>query len=159
MMGQLAPWFATRTPREQLLLQAGVVIAILAALWLGWQTAAGYRASAAADLASAMQLRDDAARLRAIPAAVGHVTPAASDGTPRGAATAVASQFGLSPSRIEPDGPNAVRISFQSAASQNLYAWIDAVERAGFAVSRIAIIRAGEDDLVQADASVAARRP
>jgi type II secretory pathway component PulM len=157
MMGQLASWFSSRTQREQLLLQAGVAIAILAALWLGWQTAAGYRASAAADLASAMQLRDDVARLRAVPVAARQTAP--SDGTARGAVTAIATQFNLSPSRIEPDGPTAVRISFQPSASQNLYAWINAVERAGFAVSRITIIRAGEGDVVQADASVSARRP
>ncbi len=159
MMRAASSWFASRAPREQILLQAGAAVALLAALWFSWQAASGYRAAAAADLASAMQLRDDVARLRAIPVAAAQAASATSDGTPRGAAIAIATQFGLSPSRVEPDGPNAVRISFQPAASQGLYAWIDAVERAGFAVSRIAIIRAGEGDLVQADASVAARRP
>ncbi len=158
-MGALASWFASRTPREQLLLQVGVLVALLGLFWFGWQAANSYRTAAAADLASAVQLRDDVARLRTAPTdGAGQVAPAASDGTPRGAAAAIAAQFGLSPTRIEPDGPTGVRISFQPAASRSIYGWIDAVERAGFAVTRITIVRAGEGDLVQGDASLAARR-
>ncbi len=159
MMRAASSWFASRAPREQLLLQVGALAAVLAALWCGWQAANSYRTAAAADLASAMQLRDDVARLRAIPAdGSGQVTPAASDGTPRGAAAAIAMQFGLSPTRIEPDGPSGVRISFQPASASSIYGWIDAIERAGFSVGRIAIVRAGEGDLVQGDASLSARR-
>ena len=86
------------------------------------------------------------------------MTPAASDGTPRGAATAIADQFGLAPSAVEPDGPTGVRISFAPASSLAIYSWIDAVERAGLVVTRISIVRAGEGDLVQGDASLAARK-
>lgn len=86
------------------------------------------------------------------------MTPAASDGTPRGAASAIATQFGLSPSRIEPDGPSGIRISFEPASARSVYGWIDAVERAGFSVNRITIVRAGEGDLVQGDASLSAGR-
>lgn len=158
MIGQVFAWFGSRTPREQLLLQLGAVVAILAALWFGWQSASKYRASAAADLESAMQLREDVARLRTLPQGAAQVAPASSDGTPRGAAAAIATQFGLSPSRIEPDGPNGVRISFQPAAAQSIYSWIDAIERAGFKVDRVTIVRAGEGDLVQGDASLSAVR-
>lgn len=159
MMRAVSSWFASRTPREQLLLQAGAAIGCLAALWFGWQAAGSYRAAAAADLASAMQLRDDVARLHAASTGVaGQVTPALSDGTPRGAAAAIAAQFGLSPTRIEPDGPSGIRISFQPASALSVYGWIDAIERAGFSVNRIAIVRAGAGDLVQGDASLTARR-
>jgi type II secretory pathway component PulM len=159
MMRAASSWFASRAPREQLLLQIGAVVALLAALWFGWQAANSYRTGAAADLASAMQLRDDVARLRATPTTgAGQVTPAASDGTPRGAASAIATQFGLSPSRIEPDGPSGIRISFEPASARSVYGWIDAVERAGFSVNRITIVRAGEGDLVQGDASLSAGR-
>lgn len=159
MMGAVTSWFGSRTPREQLLLQSGAAVALLAAMWFGWQAASGYRAAAAADLSSAMQLRDDVARLRAASAnGVTQAPPAASDGTPRGAAAAIAAQFGLSPTRIEPDGPTGVRVSFQPAAARSIYAWIDAVERAGFSVNRVVIVRAGEGDLVQGDASLAAGR-
>lgn len=159
MIGAASSWFASRAPREKLLLQIAAVLALAAALWFGWQTASSYRTATAADLASAVQLRDDVARLRAIPPDdAGQVAPAASDGTPRGAAVAIAAQFGLSPARIEPDGPSGIRISFQPASAHNVYAWIDAIERAGFPVSRITIVRAGEGDLVQGDASLAAGR-
>jgi type II secretory pathway component PulM len=157
-MSALAAWFRSRTAREQLLLQAGAFILIVGGgLFWGWQTASAYRASAAADLAIAQQIRADIARLDATPTPA--AAPIASDGTPRGAATAIAAQVGLAPTHIEPEGPTAVRISFGSAPSASVYAWIDAVERAGLVVTRIALVRAGPGDLVQADASVAARRP
>ncbi len=160
MIGAVASWFRARTPREQLLLQiAAFIIVIGGGLTWGYQSANIYRAEAAADLASAVQLRDDVGRLATLNAGPAAVTPAASDGTPRGAATAIADQFGLAPSAIEPDGPTGVRISFAPASSRAIYSWIDAVERAGLVVTRISIVRAGEGDLVQGDASLTARKP
>lgn len=156
-MGALTAWFRSRTIREQLLLQVGAFVLIVGGgLFWGWQTASTFRVSAASDLASAQQLRADIARLESTSSPAS--APVASDGTPRGAATAIASQVGLAPTHVEPEGPTGVRISFGPAASSGVYAWVDAVERAGFVVTRIAMVRAGNGDVVQADASVAARR-
>ena len=160
MIGAVSSWFRTRTPREKLLLQVAAFIVVLGGgLTWGYQTANAYRAEAAADLASAVQLRDDVGRLATLNAGPAAVTPAASDGTPRGAATAIAGQFDLAPSAIEPDGPTGVRISFAPASSRSIYSWIDAVERSGLVVTRMSIVRAGEGDLVLGDASVSARKP
>lgn len=156
-MTAFAAWFRSRTAREQLLLQlAAFILVVGGGLFWGWHTASTYRAAAAADLASARQLRVDVARLEATPAPV--AAPASSDGTPRGAATAIAAQVGLAPTHVEPDGPTGIRISFGPNASSRVYEWVDAVERSGLVVTRIALVRAGAGDIVQADASVAARR-
>lgn len=160
MIGVVRSWFRTRAPREQLLLQvAALIVVVGCTLTWGYQAATTYRAEAASDLASATQLRDDVVRfstLAAGPAAV--VTPASSDGTPRGAATAIAAQFGLAPSAIEPDGPTGVRLSFAPAPARAIYSWVDAVERSGLVVTRLSIVRAGEGDLVLGDASLSARK-
>lgn len=159
MIGAVTSWFRSRTPREQLLMQVAVFIIVIGGgLTWGYQTANAYRAEAASDLASAAQLRDDVARLAALNAGPVAVTPATSDGTPRGAATAIAAQFGLAPSAIEPDGPTGLRISFAPAPSHAIYSWVDAVERSGLVVTRLSIVRAGEGDLVQGDASLSARK-
>lgn len=156
-MGALGNWFGSRTPREQLLLQvAAFIIIVGGGLFWGWQAAGSYRTAAASDLASAQQIRADIAKLEAIPAPA--VAAVVSDGTPRGAATALATQLGLTPTHVEPEGPTGVRLSFVQSATSSVYAWVEAVERAGFVVTRIALVRAGAGDVVQADASVAARR-
>lgn len=156
-MGAFATWLRSRTAREQLLLQLGAFVLIVGGgLFLGWQSANAFRGSAASDLASAQQLRADVARLESSTTAAPPTVT--SDGTPRGAATAIASAVGLAPTHVEPEGPTGVRISFGPAASSGVYAWVDAVERAGFVVTRIAMVRAGSGDVVQADASVTARR-
>lgn len=159
MIGSVTSWFRTRTPREQLLMQvAAFVIVIGGGLAWVYQTATAYRAEAASDLASATQLREDVERLAALNAGPGAVAPAAFDGTPRGAATAIAAQFGLAPSTIEPDGPTSVRISFAPAPSRSIYSWIDAIERSGLVVTHLSIVRAGDGDLVRGDASLSARK-
>ena len=157
-MGALAAWFRSRTAREQLLLQLAAFIVIVGGgLFWGWHAAAAFRDSAASDLASAQQLRADIGRLEE--ASVPTAAPVASDGTPRGAATAIAAQVGLSPTYVEPEGPTGVRIAFGPSASSSVYAWVNAVERSGLVVTRIAMVRAGAGDVVLADASVAVRRP
>ncbi|MEZ6031028.1 MAG: type II secretion system protein GspM [Hyphomonadaceae bacterium] len=159
MIGSIVAWFRSRTPREQVLLQvAAFVVVIGGGLTWGYQAASAYRAEAASDLASAQQLRDDVARLSAQASDPAAVVPAASDGTARGAASAIATQFGLSLSLIEPDGPTGVRVTFSPAAARAIYGWVDAVERSGLAVTRISLVRVGEGDLVQADATLSARK-
>ena len=76
MIGAITSWFRARTPREQLLLHVAVFIVVIGGgLTWGYQTASAYRADAAAELASATQLRDDVARLAALIAAPAAVTP------------------------------------------------------------------------------------
>ncbi len=153
-------WFRSRTAREQMLLQAAVSLVIVGGgLTWGYQAASTFRVEAASDLSGAVQLRDDVARLASIGATPSAVVPAASDGTARGAATAIASQFGLAPSAIEPDGPTGIRVSFTPAPSRAIYEWVDAIERSGLVVTRLSIVRAGEGDIVQSDASLSARKP
>lgn len=160
MIGPLATWFRGRTAREQLLLQACAFLLIVGGgLTFGFQTANAYRAEAATDLASAVQLRDDVSRVAALGATAGADAPVASDGTARGAATAVAEQLGLALSSISPDGPTGVRVTFSPASAGAIYAWIDAVERTGFEVTALSLVRAGAGDVVQGDARVSARKP
>jgi type II secretory pathway component PulM len=151
-------WFRSRTGREQLLLKfAALVIIGGGGLLFAYQAASSYRATAAADLASAVQLRDDLARLKTLEGSAAAVPVPASDGSVRGVATAVAGRLGLNAARIEPEGPTGVRMSFDPANAQTIYQWLDAVERAGLVVSRIILARAGEGDIVEASATIASR--
>ena len=160
MIGAALSWFRSRTAREQMLLQAAVFLVVIGGgLTWGYQTVSAYRNQAASDLSSAVQLRNDVVRLASTGAVPAGVVPAPSDGTPRGAATAIASQFGLAPSAIEPDGPTGIRVSFTPASSRAVYGWVDAIERSGLVVTRLSIVRAGEGDLVQSDASLTVRKP
>lgn len=159
MTGAIRAWFRSRTAREQvLMLVAAFLIVVGGGLSWCYQAVNAYRVEAASDLASAIQLREDVARLVTLSSSASVVTPVASDGTPRGAASAIAAQLGLALAAIEPDGPTGVRISFAPASSQAIYRWVETVERSGFVVMRLSIVRAGEGDVVQGDATVATRK-
>lgn len=149
-------WFRSRTAREQLLLTLAAFIVLGGGgLLLSYQAVASYRATAAVDLASAIQLRDDLLKLKTLEGSVAASPAPASDGSVRGVVVAAASQFGLMPTRIEPDGPTGIRTAFEPANAQRVYQWVDAVERAGLVVSRIVLVRAGEGDVVEAGATIA----
>lgn len=151
-------WFNSRTGREQLLLKAAAFIVIGGgALTFAYQAASSYRETSAADLSSALQMRDDLARLKSREGGAAATPLPASDGSVRGIVVATASQFGLSPARIEPDGPTGIRTTFEPANAQSVYQWVDTVERAGLVVSRISLVRAGEGDIVEAGATIASR--
>ena len=151
-------WFNARTGREQLLLKvAAVLILGGGGLLMAYQTIASYRETSGADLASAMQIRDDLAKLKTLAAIAPSAPVPANDGSVRGIVAAAASQNGLTPARIEPDGPTGIRTAFQPANAQNVYQWLDTVERAGLVVSRIALVRVGEGDIVEAGATIASR--
>lgn len=151
-------WFASRTSREKLLLQVcAFLVVILGGGWVAFGSAFGFRSQAADDLASAIQLRNDVARLEHVMAASGSVQLPESDGTARGIAVAAASQFGLSPTQIEPAGPTGVHTAFAPASSLSFYRWVDAVERAGLVVTHIVLVRAGDGDVVRADATIGMR--
>lgn len=157
MSNAFASWFSSRTGREQLLLKAAAFLIIGGALLVAYQAASAYRDTASADLSSALQMRDDLARLKSLQGSTAATPVPANDGSVRGIVTAAASQFGLAPARIEPDGPTGLRTTFEPAAAQSVYQWLDTVERAGLVVSRISLVRAGEGDVVEAGATITSR--
>lgn len=158
MSNAFTSWFASRTGREQLLLKAAAFLIIGGgALLVAYQAASAYRDTASADLSSALQMRDDIARLKSLHGSTAATPVPANDGSVRGIVTATASQFGLAPARIEPDGPTSLRTTFEPAAAQSVYQWLDTVERAGLVVSRISLVRAGEGDIVEAGATIGSR--
>lgn len=158
MIDSFTTWFKSRTAREQLLLSAAAMIILGGgALLVAYQAASSYRASAAADLAAALQMRDDLTRLKSLEGGQASAPLPNSDGSVRGIVVAAASQFGLAPARIEPDGPTGIRTSFEPASAQSVYQWVDAVERGGLVVSRIELVRAGEGDIVQAGATIVSK--
>jgi len=157
-MSELLAWFSARTAREQFLLKAAAFIILGGgALLASYQGASSYRTSSAAELASALQMRDDLAKLKSLEGIAPAAPVPSNDGSVRGIVVAASGQYGLVPARIEPDGPTGVRTAFEPANAQNVFQWIDTVERAGLVVSRIALVRAGEGDVVQAEATVASR--
>ncbi|HOY77131.1 MAG TPA: type II secretion system protein GspM [Hyphomonadaceae bacterium] len=158
MSDSLVSWFNSRTGREQLFLKvAAFVIVGGGALLFAYQAAAAYRETSSADLSSALQMRDDLARLRSLEGSVAATPVPTSDGSVRGIVVAVANQFGLAPARIEPDGPTSIRATFEPIDAKYVYQWLDTVERAGLIVSRISLVRVGEGDIVGAEATIASR--
>jgi type II secretory pathway component PulM len=158
MIAAFLDWFRGRTAREQLLLQLAVFLVIgVGGAFLAHQAASGFRSSAASDLVSANALRTDVTRLSTVLAASPSAPPLESDGTPRGVGSAAASRWGLKTAHIEPAGPSAIRVTFDPAPASAIFQWVDAVEHAGLVVTRIALVRAGEGDLVTADATFGPR--
>lgn len=158
MSNGLISWFNSRTEREQLILKIAVfVIVVGGVLLFAYQAAAAYRETSSADLSSALQMRDDLARLKSLEGSATATPVPTNDGSVRGIVVAVANQFGLAPARIEPDGPTGIRAAFEPADAKYVYQWLDTVERAGLVVSRISLVRAGEGDIVGAEATIASR--
>lgn len=157
-MESFLAWFNSRTTREQILLKVATFIIIGGGLLLvSYQAASSYRDTARADLDSALQMRDDLTRLKSMAGAAPAAPIPTNDGSVRGIVVAAASQFGLSPARVEPDGPTGIRTTFEPTNAQNVYQWLDSVERAGLVVSRVSLVRAGEGDTVEAGATIASR--
>lgn len=152
MIDLIVSWWRARTMRERLLLQAAAVFVCAVLIPLAaYQGAARYRADAAADLAAARAVQQDVARL----AAAG-VTPAiAGDDTLRGIALALAAETGLTPERIEPAGPDNVRVTFAAADSLRVYRWMEGVGRHGVQLRSTALTRTGAGAQVVAEFSLA----
>jgi len=153
MMAWLMSWWRQRTGRERLLLQvaAALIVALLpVALFAG---ASRYREAAAAELHAATKLGADIQWMR------DHaplVTAQEAEGGLRGAAIASAQQAGLTIARLEPAGPDRLRVAFAPANSVSIYRWLDAVGRRGVFVARTAITRRGDGDDVEAEFDLAA---
>lgn len=157
-MESFLSWFNSRTAREQVLLKVAAFIIIGGGLLVvSYQAASSYRDTARADLDSALQMRDDLTRLKSMAGVKPAAAVPTSDRSVRGIVVATASQFDLSLARVEPDGPTGIRTMFAPANAQNIYQWLDSVERSGLVVSRISLVRAGEGDTVEAGATIVSR--
>ena len=119
MIDSFTTWFKSRTAREQLLLSAAAMIILGGgALLVAYQAASSYRASAAADLAAALQMRDDLTRLKSLEGGQASAPLPNSDGSVRGIVVAAASQFGLAPARIEPRSNRQAPKAFISGSTR-----------------------------------------
>jgi type II secretory pathway component PulM len=155
MMDQTAAWWRARTTRERLLLQASAILAFGVLLPLSaFQTANAYRVEARAALQDAQGLAADVKRIAAASAQGAPPMPE-NDGTVRGIAFAAAQAHGLTVARVEPAGPDRVKIAFTPAQSVLVYRWFDTVTRRGLFISASSMTRAGEGGLVTAEFDVA----
>lgn len=155
-MEHVLAWWRARTARERTLLQgAGVLVfAVILPAW-AYVSAASFRRDAAEELASARRVETQVARLAEAGATAG-AADAVGDTSIRGRALAAAQGASLVAQRVEPGGPDRVRIVFEPADSLAVYRWIDQVGRSGAIVTQSSIVRVGETDLVRAEFEVAA---
>lgn len=148
MIARLRTFWAARDARERLILRGGAAFVMLILVpFLIYQSAARYRADAAANLASAQSIMADVRTIKKSappPAAIG-------DGGVRGVATANAGAMGLGIVRIEPVGGDRLLIVFGASDSIGVYRWVDSVGRAGATIHRSAIARAGDGGAVTAE--------
>lgn len=142
-------WFRRLSKRERMLIKGAAFLVVLVGgpLW-AWSAAKTFRDGAARDLAAAIALQQDQARLAGLQKSTPTQAPIASDGTPRGLALALATQTGLKVARIEADGPQGFAAAFEAASAIAVYRWIDGMERAGVTITSVTMTRAGEGDIV-----------
>ncbi|MBL8549594.1 MAG: type II secretion system protein M [Hyphomonadaceae bacterium] len=152
-------FWRARTAREQLILKGGAVIVFGVLLpFMAFQSASAFRAKAGNDLKSAREVQANVRRLAAQGSAP---TEAASDGSLRGIAFALAQANGLTVSRIETAGPDRIRIALEPADSLKVYRWIDALSRRGAALEKTELRRIGAQggvDQVAAEFEIALER-
>lgn len=149
-MEPVSHWWAARTGRERKLIQGAAifVLMILLPVW-AYFSAAQFRNEGAARLAAAHAVQRDVARLTQ----AGIRTPE-SGGSLRDRVLSLAQANGLSPQALESGDAARVQVLFAPADSVMLYRWVDAVGRTGAVVSRSAIVRVSESDLVTAEFEV-----
>lgn len=149
-MEQLSHWWAARTARERTLIQ-GAAIFVLMILLPAWAylSASQFRTEGAARLAAAHAVQADVARL-----AQAGISAPESGGSLRDRVLSLAQANGLSPQALESGDAARVQVVFAPADSVMLYRWVDAVGRTGAVVSRSAIVRVSESDLVTAEFEV-----
>ena len=149
-MEQLSHWWRARTARERKLIQ-GATLFVLMILMPAWAylSAAQFRDAGAARLAVARAVQADVARL----AEAGVAAPGEGGGL-RARVLNLAQANGLSPQVLEAGDSARVQVVFAPADSVLIYRWIDAVGRTGAVVSRSAIVRVSESDLVAAEFQV-----
>ncbi|MEZ5995730.1 MAG: type II secretion system protein GspM [Hyphomonadaceae bacterium] len=154
MMMQLAAWWRARTDRERSLIRVAAILifAIMAPLW-AFASASAFRQSAAAEFANAQRIGAQIQQLQEIARAQGGEE--AAGGSLRERVLATAQGKGLNVARLETAGQDRVRVTFEAADSNAVYAWIQAVGGAGAAVERAAIDRVGDSDQVIAEFEVA----
>ena len=149
MIAQARLWWSGRSTRERLLL--GVMAALFAALFVGLGIV---RPLDTARSAAALRLDAatlEAARVRAVADALRSSTrPAASFvSLPAGVASSAATA-GLTLARLDVQGANTVAFTIAPVRSQALFAWIDALDRQGVMVEKIAL-RTNSDGTLSVD--------
>jgi type II secretory pathway component PulM len=151
-MEQIAAWWGARTARERKLMQGAAlfVLMILTPAW-AFLSAMQFRDEGAARLAAARAVQADVARL-----AESAVAAPGEGGTLRERVLALAQANGVAPHALEAADEARVRVAFAPADSLMIYRWVDAVGRTGAVVSRSAIVRVDESDLVTAEFEVVA---
>lgn len=155
MMDQLSHWWLARTSRERLLLMTcAVLIFGVAAPLLALQASGGYRNDARAALGAAEDVARDVAKVSAMRSRQGAAALPGDDGTLRGLAVSAAESQGLSFARIEPAGPERLRVTFAPSPSPAVYRWLALIAGRGVVVSKTSIVREG-DALVIADFEIA----
>lgn len=145
-------WWAARTGRERKLVQ-GAALFVLMILLPGWAylSAAQFREDAAVRLTAARAVAADVARLEQ-----GGPAQDAGGATLRDRVLTLAEANGLAPQALESADATRVRVVFGPSDSLMIYRWIDAIGRTGAMVSRSAVLRSGESDLVSAEFEVLA---
>lgn len=155
MIDQVAAWWRARTGRERLLLQVCAAIAFGVVLPLSlYQASESYRKRSAAALEGAQAIAADVKQVAASSGKAQTPLPE-NDGTLRGVAFAAAEAHGLSVARAEPMGADRLRLAFTPARSLLMYQWFDTVTRRGYYISKSAMTRAGDGDLVAGEFEIA----
>jgi type II secretory pathway component PulM len=155
MMAQLAAWWRARTARERSLMQIAVLLlcGVLAPAW-AYSSAATFRAEAAARLASARAVSADVGALSQAMRAQ-QATPIAVDGSVRERILGTANEIGLEIARLEPAGADRFRVVLEPTDSLAVYRWIEALGRSGALVSRTALARVDDTNLITGEVEVA----
>jgi type II secretory pathway component PulM len=157
-MASLLDWWRGRSARERLLLIAAFALLVfVAGPLLAYRGAATYREEQRMALIAARAVLADAqAAAFAMRAAPGGEGPALADRSARGVAQAAAESLGLAIERIEPIGPDRVRLVMRDVDSVQVYRWIEAVGKRGGVVQRASLVRAQGAGRVTAEFELAA---
>ncbi len=160
MMAMLTERWMARSPRERLLLSVAGVLAALMLVWfalaapaLAARERAGRAYASAADLYEEMTAgAREAARLRLSAPAI---QDEADQAPLRTAASALARDFGLQISRIQPGEAGALAFVFETADPGDLFRWIEGLQtRYGVAASTVTLRRNDGARTVQASVLV-----
>jgi len=150
----LAAWWRARTGREQLVMQGAMllIIAVLVPAWL-FLSASDFRRDSAAELASMRQVELQVAQLAETSAAQSNA-PQGGDASLNGRVLAAAEAAGLRPAQIAASAGNSVRVSFEPADSVAVYRWIAMMGAGGAHVTRTAMSRVADSEMVIAEFDV-----
>lgn len=143
-------WYAGLAPRERLIVAGGGAAAMLIVVWgLVWSPLVSATAELRAALDEKQALLVDLQRAQSLPASDG----VSLSGNDRRSLVVLVDQTaqpkGLSFSSTRPDGPDAIRVSFERAPFDTLVEWLVELERSnGITVEQASFNGARERGLV-----------